>query len=87
MSESIHAGMMLGETAAQVATSGECELTKFAMSCYMRFVVHPRALHCYSSTKDFQLPVEARGGSMGATGGERPSRRVRKSAFQVHTLL
>jgi len=25
--------MTLGETAAQVATSGECELTKFTFSC------------------------------------------------------
>jgi len=41
-----HAGMMLGEIAAQAATSGEGEL---AFSC-MRLVVHPSALQC---TKDF----------------------------------
>jgi len=38
----IHAGMTLGEIAAQAATCGECELTKFALSC-IRFVVHPSA--------------------------------------------
>jgi len=32
--------MTLGEIAAQAATSGECELTKFAFSC-IHFVVHP----------------------------------------------
>jgi len=31
---------MLGEVAAQAATSGEYELTTFAFSC-IRFVVHP----------------------------------------------
>jgi len=35
--------MTLGEIAAQAATSGECELTKFAFS-YIHFV-DPSALH------------------------------------------
>jgi len=37
------ATMTLGEIAAQAATSGECELTKFTFSC-IYFVVHPSAL-------------------------------------------
>jgi len=41
-----HADTTLGEIAAQAATSGECELTKFAFSC-IRFVVHPSALQPY----------------------------------------
>jgi len=39
----VQTGMALGEIAAQVANSGECELTKFAFS-FVRFVVHPSAL-------------------------------------------
>jgi len=38
-----HTGIMRGEINAQAATSGECELTKFAFSS-IRFVVHPSAL-------------------------------------------
>jgi len=40
-----HACRTLGEIAAQAATSGECELTKFAFSC-IRFV-DPSALQPY----------------------------------------
>jgi len=38
--------MTLGEIAAQAATSGECELTKFAVSS-IRFMVHPSDLQPY----------------------------------------
>jgi len=41
-----HAGMTLSKIAAQAATSGECELTKFAFSC-VRFEVHPSAMQLY----------------------------------------
>jgi len=44
-----HAGITLGEIAAQAATSGECELTKFAFS-FMHFVVHASALQSYLET-------------------------------------
>jgi len=39
-------GRKFGEIAAQAATSGECELTKFAFGC-KSFVVHLRALKPY----------------------------------------
>jgi len=38
-----HTGMMLCEIAAQAATPGEYELTRFSFD-YIRFVVHPSAL-------------------------------------------
>jgi len=50
-----HAGMTHGEIAAQAATSGECELTKFAFSC-IRFVVHPSTMQPYEG---HELPAEA----------------------------
>jgi len=50
-----HAGMTLGEIAAQAATSGECELNRFALSC-INFVLHPNVLQPYEGLK---LPTEA----------------------------
>jgi len=46
-----HAGVTLGEIAAQTATYGEGELTKkFAFRpSSIRFVVHPRALQPYEA--------------------------------------
>jgi len=49
--------MTLGEIAVQAATSGYCELPKFAFSC-IRFVVHPSALQPY------ELPLDESGANL-----------------------
>jgi len=52
-----NAGTTLGEIAAQMVTSGEHELTKFAVYC-IRSVVHSSALQPYKSLSNSQPKLE-----------------------------